>query len=46
MAQYKINLDSNFLHQIFLAKSEDSGVSALLKSVLNQILQAEATELL
>ena len=44
MAQYKITLDSDVLHQLFLTKSKDSGVSALLESVLNQILQAEATE--
>jgi hypothetical protein len=31
MAQYKITLDSNVLHQLFLTKSKDSGVSALLK---------------
>ena len=44
MAQYQITLDSNVLHQLFLTKSKDSGVSALLESVLYQILQAEATE--
>ena len=44
MAQYKISLDSDVLHQLFLTKSKDSGVSTLLESVLNQILQAEATE--
>jgi putative transposase len=44
MAQYQITVDSQVLHQLFLTKSKDSGVSALLESVLNQILQAEATE--
>jgi putative transposase len=44
MAQYQITVDSKTLHQLFLTKSKDSGVSALLESVLNQILQAEATE--
>jgi len=44
MAQYQITVDSQTLHQLFLTKSKDSGVSALLESVLNQILQAEATE--
>ena len=44
MAQYQITVDSKVLHQLFLTKSKDSGVSALLESVLNQILQAEATE--
>ena len=44
MAQYKITVDSQVLHQLFMTKSKDSGVSALLESVLNQILEAEATE--
>lgn len=44
MAQYQITVDSQVLHQLFMSKSKDSGVSALLESVLNQILQAEATE--
>ena len=42
MAQYHIALDSQILHQLFLTKSKDSGKSALLESVLTQILQAEA----
>ncbi len=44
MAQYQITLNSELLHQLFLGNSQDEGVSALLESVLNQILQAEATE--
>jgi len=44
MAQYQITVDSQTLHQLFMTKSKDSGVSALLESVLNQILEAEATE--
>ncbi len=44
MAQYKINVDSEILHQLFLGNSQDSGVAALLESVLNQILQAQASE--
>jgi len=44
MAQYQITVDSKILQQLFLGKSRDTGVSALLESVLNQILQAEATE--
>jgi putative transposase len=44
MAQYQITVDSQTLHQLFMTKSKDSGVSALLESVLNQILQAEATK--
>ena len=44
MAQYQITVDSQTLHQLFITKPKDSGVSALLESVLNQILEAEATE--
>jgi len=44
MAQYNITIDSELLHQLFLSDSKDSGVSKLLESVLNQILQAQATE--
>lgn len=44
MVQYQITVDSKVLHQLFMSKSKVSGVSALLESVLNQILQAEATE--
>ncbi|CAM3891442.1 IS256 family transposase [Marinicrinis lubricantis] len=44
MAQYKINVDSKLLHQLFLGNSQDSGVAALLESVLNQVLQAQASE--
>ena len=44
MAQYNITIDSDLLHQLFLSDSRDSGVSKLLESVLNQILQAQATE--
>lgn len=44
MAQYKINVDSEVLHRLFLGHSQDAGVSALLESVLNQVLQAQASE--
>lgn len=44
MAQYQITVDSEILQQLFLGKLHDAGVTALLESVLNQILQAEATE--
>ena len=44
MAQYNITIDSELLHQLFLSDSKESGVSKLLESVLNQILQAQATE--
>ena len=44
MAQYQITVDAGLLHQLFLGNTHDSGVSKLLESVLNQILQAQATE--
>ncbi|WP_408863342.1 transposase [Aneurinibacillus thermoaerophilus] len=44
MAQYQITVDSQLLQQLFLGNSQDSGVAKLLESVLNQVLQAQATE--
>ncbi|MGB4040204.1 MAG: IS256 family transposase, partial [Bacillota bacterium] len=44
MAQYQITVDQELLHHLFLGNNKDAGVSALLESVLNQILQAQATE--
>jgi len=44
MAQYQITVNRELLHQLFLGNNKDSGVAALLESVLNQILQAQATE--
>jgi len=44
MAQYQITVDQDLLHRLFLGNNKDSGVSALLESVLNQVLQAQATE--
>jgi ureidoglycolate lyase len=44
MAQYQITVDQELLHRLFLGNNKDAGVSALLESVLNQILQAQATE--
>jgi putative transposase len=44
MAQYQITVDSQLLHQLFLGNSQDAGVAKLLESVLNQVLQAQATE--
>ncbi|MGB4475637.1 MAG: IS256 family transposase, partial [Bacillota bacterium] len=43
MAQYQITVDQKLLHRLFLGNNKDAGVSALLESVLNQILQAQAT---
>lgn len=44
MAQYNITIDSEILHYIFLKGAKDEGMAKLLESVLNQILQAQATE--
>ena len=44
MAQYQITIDQELIHRLFLGNNKDSGVSALLESVLNQILQAQASE--
>ena len=44
MAQYRITVDSQLLHQLFLGHSQDSGVAKLLESILNQVLQAQVTE--
>ena len=44
MAQYQITLDSATLHQLFLGGAGESGMKTLLETVLNQVLQAQATE--
>lgn len=44
MAQYQVTIDQELLHRLFLSDSKDDGLAALLESVLDQILQAQATE--
>lgn len=44
MAQYQITLDSATLHQLFIGGAGESGMKTLLEVVLNQVLQAQATE--
>ena len=44
MAHYQITLDSTILHQLFLGGTGDSGMKTLLESILNQVLQSQATE--
>jgi len=44
MTHYQINVDSELLHQLFLGESRDAGIAALLQTVLNQVLKAQATE--
>jgi len=44
MAQYNITIDSEILHHLFLKGAKDEGMAKLFESILNQILQAQATE--
>lgn len=44
MTQYQITLDETLLHQLFIGDSRDVGVAALLETVLNQVLKAQASE--
>ncbi|SFG92015.1 hypothetical protein SAMN02982927_03225, partial [Sporolactobacillus nakayamae] len=41
MAQLQITLDEKILHQLFFGNTHESGVKALLESILNQVLQAQ-----
>jgi transposase-like protein len=41
MAQYKITIDKEDLHQLF---SQDQGMAKLVEKVINEILEAEVTE--
>ena len=44
MAQYNITIDSEILQHLLLKGAKDEGMAKLLESILNQILQAQATE--
>ena len=44
MAQYQFTVLSDLLHQLFFMYSLDAGVASLLEAVLNQVLEAQATE--
>ncbi|CAM3177181.1 IS256 family transposase [Sporolactobacillus spathodeae] len=44
MAQLQITLDEKILHQLFFGDTHESGVKALLESIFNQVLQAQAGE--
>jgi transposase-like protein len=44
MAQYNITIESEILHYLFLKGVKDEGMTKLLESVLNQVLQAQAAE--
>jgi len=44
MTQYQVTLDHQLLNQLFIGESRDAAVAALLETVLNQVLKAQATE--
>lgn len=44
MTQYQITLNEELLHQLFIGNSREAGISALLETVLNQVLRAQSTE--
>jgi|GEM_PF-1590768 len=44
LAQYQMSEIFELLHHLFLKNTKDSGMVELLESVLNQILQAQATQ--
>jgi putative transposase len=46
MAQYQITVNSELLHHLFQKNTKDSGMAQLLESIVNQILQAQATQAL
>lgn len=44
MTQYQITLNAELLQQLFIGDSRDAGISALLETVLNQVLKAQSTD--
>ena len=44
MAQYQVTLNSELLHHLFQKNTKNSGMAQLLESIVNQILQAQATQ--
>jgi putative transposase len=44
MTHYQVTLDHQLLNQLFIGDSRDAAVAALLETVLNQVLKAQATE--
>ena len=44
MAQSQITEIFELVHHLFLKNTKDSGMAQLLESIVNQILQAQATE--
>ncbi|MCD6200124.1 MAG: IS256 family transposase [Deltaproteobacteria bacterium] len=44
MAQVQVNLDMEIVHELFSKDGRDAGLSKLLETILNQILEHQATE--
>jgi transposase-like protein len=44
MTHYQVTLDHQLLNQLFIGDSRDAAVAALLETVLNQVLKAQATD--
>lgn len=44
MAQYHVTIESELFQQLLLSSSKESGMTKLLESILNQVLDAQATE--
>jgi len=44
MAQYHVTIDSELLHHLFLSNAKDAGMAKLLESILNQVLEVQATK--
>lgn len=44
MAQIKLNLDTDLLHELFSKEGRNNGMSKLMEAILNQVLEVQAEE--
>lgn len=44
MAQIKLNLDTDLLHELFSKEGRNKGMTKLMESILNQVLELQAEE--
>jgi len=44
MAQIKLNLDTDLLHELFSKEGRNKGMTRLMESILNQVLELQAEE--
>jgi transposase-like protein len=44
MAQIKLNLDTDLLHELFSKEGRNKGMSKLMETILNQVLELQAEE--